>query len=207
MNHTQPHPQQNKEFIELLQQQNKNLAEENKSKTIIIQMLVENQNNLNKIDLESNSTQKFEIVTRESNPKLSFPKTDEIKCYNRYHEKLYTDDNDDESCNSYDCITSSDRSTTLSDKISDEISSGNIQKKKNWEYQVKGRKQKYCQRKKIANAKFKQLKKEKVFKISIKTGIIINLKQLSKECNQLSVMPLRENAKKWFFSAIAFLKT
>ena len=35
----QSEPQQNKEFIELLQQQNKNLVEENKSKTTIIQML------------------------------------------------------------------------------------------------------------------------------------------------------------------------
>ena len=47
--------QRNKEFIELLQQQNKNLVEENKSKTTIIQILIENQNHLNKVDLESNS--------------------------------------------------------------------------------------------------------------------------------------------------------
>ena len=49
----QSEPQPNKEFIELLQQQNKNLVEENKSKTTIIQMIIENQNNLNKVDLES----------------------------------------------------------------------------------------------------------------------------------------------------------
>ena len=89
----------NKEFIELLQQQNKNLVEENKSKTTKIQMLIENQNHLNEVDLESNSTKKFEIVTRKSNRKQSIHKTDEIKCSNRY-ETLYTDDNDDESCNS-----------------------------------------------------------------------------------------------------------
>ena len=35
----QSEPPPNKEFIELLQQQNKNLVEENKSKTTIIQML------------------------------------------------------------------------------------------------------------------------------------------------------------------------
>ena len=32
-------------------------------------MLIENQNNLNKVDLELNSTQKFETVTRKSNRK------------------------------------------------------------------------------------------------------------------------------------------
>ena len=37
------------------QQQDKKLAEKNKSKTTIIQMFIENQNNLNKVDLESNS--------------------------------------------------------------------------------------------------------------------------------------------------------
>ena len=56
--------QRNKQFIELLQQQNKNLAEENKAKTIVIQMLVENQNNLNKADLESNPKPKFETHTK-----------------------------------------------------------------------------------------------------------------------------------------------
>ena len=49
----QSEPQPNKEFIELLQQQNKNLVEENKSRTTIIQMIIENQNNLNKVDFES----------------------------------------------------------------------------------------------------------------------------------------------------------
>ena len=52
----QSEPQRNKEFIELLQQQNKNLVEENKSKTTIIQVFIENQNHLNKVYLESNST-------------------------------------------------------------------------------------------------------------------------------------------------------
>ena len=70
--------------------------EENKSKITIVQMLVENQNKSNKVDLESNSTQKFETVTRKSNRKLSIRKTDDIKCCNMY-EALYTDDNDDES--------------------------------------------------------------------------------------------------------------
>ena len=97
--------------------------EVNKSKTTIIQMLIENQNLLNKVDLESNSTKKFEIVTRKSNKKQSIHKADETKCSNRY-ETLDTDDNDDESCNSYD-------SSTSSDEISDKISSGNMEKKKN----------------------------------------------------------------------------
>ena len=96
--------------------------EENKSKTTTIQMLIENQNLLNKLDLESNSTKKFGIVTRKSNKKQRIHKADEIKCSNRY-ETLDTDDNDDESCNSYD-------SSTSSDEISDKISSGNMQKKK-----------------------------------------------------------------------------
>ena len=43
------------EFIVLFQQQNKNLVEEKKSTTTIIQMLIENQNLLNKVDLESNN--------------------------------------------------------------------------------------------------------------------------------------------------------
>ena len=118
----QSEPQRNKEFIELLQQQNKNLLEENKLKTTIIQILIENQNNLNKVNLESNSTQKIEIHENQTE-NYSIHKTDEIKCSNRYGP-LYTDYNDDESCNSYDTSTSSD-------KNSDEISSGNIQKKTN----------------------------------------------------------------------------
>ena len=43
------------EFVVLFQHQNKNLVEEKKSKTTIIQMLIENQNLLNKVDLESNN--------------------------------------------------------------------------------------------------------------------------------------------------------
>ena len=66
------------------------------------------------------TTKKFEIVTRKSNKKQSIHKTDAIKCSNSY-ETLYTDDHDDESCNSYDSSTFSDSSTS-SDKISDEIS-------------------------------------------------------------------------------------
>ena len=103
-------------------------------------MLIENQNNLNKVDLESNSTQKFETVTGKANGKhFSIYKTDEIKYSNRYGT-LYTDD-DDESCNSYDSSISSDSSTS-SDEISEEIASGNIQKKKIEKFQRKGRKQK-----------------------------------------------------------------
>ena len=89
-------------------------------------MLIENQKHLNKVDLESNSTKKFEIVTRKSNKKQSIHKTDEIKCSNRY-ETPYTDDNGDESLNSCDSSTSSDGSIS-SDETSDEISSGNMQK-------------------------------------------------------------------------------
>ena len=80
-------------------------------------------------NLEPNSTGKFETVTQTFNQKLSIYKTDKIKCSNRY-ETLYTDNNDDQFCNSYDDSTSSG-SSTLSNEISDKISSGNIQKKKN----------------------------------------------------------------------------
>ena len=45
-------------------------------------MLIENQNNLNEVDLESNSTSKFKIIIRKSNRKLSIHKTDVIKCCN-----------------------------------------------------------------------------------------------------------------------------
>ena len=69
---------------------------ENKSKTTIIQILIENQSHIYQVYLESNSTQKFETVTQKSNRKLSIHKTDETKCSNRY-ETLYTDDNDKES--------------------------------------------------------------------------------------------------------------
>ena len=48
--------------------------------------------------------------------------------------------------------------------------------------------------------RMKLLKKERVIWISIKIGIIINLKHLSKEYYQLSVVPLRENAKIVIFS-------
>ena len=91
-------------------------------------MRIENQNSLNKVDLESNSTQKIETVTQKSKRKLSIHKAEEIECLSRY-ETLYTDGNVDESCNSYDSSTSSD-STTSSDDFFKEISSGNIQKKK-----------------------------------------------------------------------------
>ena len=62
-------------------------------------------------------------------------KIDEIKCSNRY-ETLYADDNDDESCNSYDSSTSPDSSIS-SDKIFDEISSSNIRKKRNQKISTK----------------------------------------------------------------------
>ena len=66
-------------------------------------MLLENLNNLNKVNLNQ-IQHRFEAVTRKSNRKRRIHKTDEIKCSNRY-EILYRDDNDDESCNSYDSST------------------------------------------------------------------------------------------------------
>ena len=113
----------------------------NKSKATTNQMPIENRNHLNKVDLQSNSTKKIEIVTRKSNKKQSIDKTDEIKCSNRY-ETLYTDDNDDPSCNSYDSSTFSDGSIS-SDEISVEIS----KEKKSKNLKVKERKRKEMKRK------------------------------------------------------------
>lgn len=57
----QHEPHRNKEFIELPQQQ--------------IQILVENQRNLSKVDFEPNSTREFKTVTQKSNRNLSIQKT------------------------------------------------------------------------------------------------------------------------------------
>ena len=156
-------------------------------------MLIKNQNHLNKVDLESNSTKKYEVVTRKSNRKQSICKTDELK-YSNWYETLYTDDNDDETCNSYNSSTSSDGSTS-SDEISGEISSGNMQKKKNRKISTK---RKEIKRTKILSLKerMKLVKKERVIYIYIKIGITISLKHLSKEYNQLLVVLLRKNARK-----------
>ena len=54
-----PEQQNNKEIIELLQEQNKLLIEENKSKTTIIEMLVKSQN---RSPNDQKSTEKFEVV-------------------------------------------------------------------------------------------------------------------------------------------------
>ena len=83
---------------------------------------------MNKLDLESNSREKIETVKRKWNRKPSIDKSEEIKCSNRY-ESLYKDDSDDEPCDLYDSITSSE-SSALSYEISHEIPLGNIQKKK-----------------------------------------------------------------------------
>ena len=98
-------------------------------------MLIENQNRLNEVGIESNSTQNFETVTGKSKRKQSIHKTDEIKCFNRY-ETLYRDGNDDESGHSCDGRTSSESSIS-SQEISREILLGNIHKKKNWEFSTK----------------------------------------------------------------------
>ena len=126
--------------------------------------------------------------------KQSIHKTDEIKCSNRY-ETLYTDDDDDESCNSYDSSTSSDGSIS-SDEIYDEISSDNMQKKKksknlNGKEANEKEGQKECLKKRM-----KLLKKERVIYVYIKIGITINLKHLSKEYSQLLVVLIRKNARK-----------
>ena len=47
-------------------------------------MLIEIQDHLDKIYLQSNLTQKFEPVTRKSNQNPSIHKTYELKCSNKY---------------------------------------------------------------------------------------------------------------------------
>ena len=119
---------------------------------------------MNKLDLESNSREKIETVKRKWNRKPSIDKSEEIKCSNRY-ESLYKDDSDDEPCDLYDSITSSE-SRALSYEISHEIPLGNIQKKKKIEKLQRKRKKRkgrtkimlLRKRDKIANAKFQLLK-------------------------------------------------
>ena len=99
--------QNNKEIIELLQEQNKLLIEENKSKTTIIEMLVESQN---KSRNDQKSTEKFEIVKHRKYCKPRSIENEPINCQNRY-ETLYTDGNDEESENSSNSLTSSSEET------------------------------------------------------------------------------------------------
>ena len=87
--------QQNKEVIELLQEQNKILIEENKSKTTIIELLVESQN---KSRNDQKPTKKFEIVNHRKYCKPRSNENEPINCHNRY-ETLCTDTNDEESEN------------------------------------------------------------------------------------------------------------
>ena len=92
---------------------------------------------MDKVDLETS--------TRKLNRKnFSIHKNDEIECSNRY-ETLYTNDNDDKPCNPHDSTTSSDSSTS-SDEVSKEISSGNIKKEKIKKFQRKGRKRREGQK-------------------------------------------------------------
>ena len=95
--------------------------EESKPKAIIIQMLIENQNKLHKVQQTLNRIQhkNLELSHENQTEKLSTHKTDEIKCSKRY-ETLYTDDNDDKSCNSYKSSASSERSAS-SDEISEKF--------------------------------------------------------------------------------------
>ena len=72
--------------------------EENKSKTTIIEMLVESQN---KQRNDQKSIEKFEGVKHRKYCKLRSIENEPINCQNRY-ETLYTDGNDEESENSSD---------------------------------------------------------------------------------------------------------
>ena len=98
----QSEQQNNEEIIELLQEQNKLLIEENKSKTAIIEMLVESQNKSRK---DQKSSDKFEVVKHRKYCKPRSIENEPISCKNRY-ETLYTDGNDKESENSSDSYTS-----------------------------------------------------------------------------------------------------
>ena len=97
----------NKEIIGLLQEQNKLLIEENKSKTAIIEMLVKSQN---RMPNDQKSTEKFEVTKHRKYCKPRSIENKLINCQNRY-ETLYTDGNDEESENSSDSFTSSSEET------------------------------------------------------------------------------------------------
>ena len=92
---------------ELFQEQTKLLIEENKSKTTIIEMLVESQN---KSRNDQKSTEKFEVVKHRKYCKPRSIENEPVNCQNRY-ETLYTDGNDEESENSSDSFTSSSEET------------------------------------------------------------------------------------------------
>ena len=51
------------------------------------------------------------------------------------------------------------------------------------------------------------IQKKRVISVSIKIDVIINLKRLSKEYNQLLVVPLQKNARKQSFLVLAFKKS
>ena len=78
--------QNNKEIKELLQEQNKLLIEENKSKTTIIEMLVESQS---KMRNNQKSKKKFQVVKHWKYCKPKSIENEPIKCQNGY-ETLYT---------------------------------------------------------------------------------------------------------------------
>ena len=77
------------------------MIEENKSKTTIIKMLVENQN---KSRNDQKTTEKFEVLKNSKYCKPRKIENEPINCQNRY-ETLYTDGNDEESENSSDSYT------------------------------------------------------------------------------------------------------
>ena len=94
----QPEQQNNKGIIELLQEQNKLLTKENKSKTTIIEILVESQNKSQK---DQKSTEKSEIVKHRKYCKPRSAENEPINCQNR-HETWHSNSNDDESENAFD---------------------------------------------------------------------------------------------------------
>ena len=83
------------------------LIEENKSKTTIIEILVESQN---KSCNDQKSTETFEVVKHRKCCKPRSNENEPINCQNRY-QTLYTDGNDEESENSSDSFTSSSEET------------------------------------------------------------------------------------------------
>ena len=70
----------NKEIAELLQEQNKLLIKENKSKTKIFELLVESQN---KSRNDQKSTEKFEVVKHRKYCKPGSIENELINCQNR----------------------------------------------------------------------------------------------------------------------------
>ena len=165
-------------------------------------MLIENQKNLNKVDLESNLTQKIETVTQKSNRKLSIHKTDEIKCSN-IHMKVMTN------LAIHTIAVLLQTPVPCPTKFLTKSHRVIYQRKKNRKNSAKRKEMKGKNKITVIKEK-KEISKRKIQTIKERIGnldtheisFIINLKNLPEEYNQLSVVPLQENSRNLFHNNI-----